>query len=50
MTENHYWKNVDGLFALTMKENDNIGEGWIEITYEEYLQFLNGKEKPNEQS
>jgi hypothetical protein len=45
MTENHYWKSPDNkIFMITTKENSNPGEGWAEITEEEYNQFLRPQE------
>jgi hypothetical protein len=40
MTENHYWKHTDGMCALTTQENNDMGENWTEITYEQYVEFL----------
>jgi hypothetical protein len=34
---NHYWKHTDGRVAITASENTNIGDEWVEISYDEYI-------------
>ncbi len=37
---NHYWKSSDeSLLCITTNENSNIGEGWVEITSDEYFKL-----------
>jgi hypothetical protein len=40
MAGNHYWKKEILNMAITAPENDKMGEGWVEITYEEYQKLL----------
>jgi hypothetical protein len=39
---NHFWKHVDGIsFSITSEMNAKMGEGWTEVSYEEYKTLIN---------
>lgn len=46
-----YWYNeITDRTGITMDENKDLGDGWKQITYEEYMEKNNGRRDIQKQS